>query len=293
MTKNIPLKKLTLNDLVQYEFNKGIYKFYHEMLTRKFNVQINNLQSFYLEVYKLVALFYYNYEDIPYEVDAELKNKLKEIKDDEILLNTFKFYLVFYILTIINSKIERNQKGKKSVVPNEYCESMDTWTYIEELFRVLIPRCENLISKKQNIPFDFSMDIMEPFYHFVNDPIGDAEKALSLKTFFKTITSDEQSPYLNQDNSESSQKITDKVIYLNELGIIDFLAKKEPFNLSTNSLAKALSLITGESQQTLQSYLNPIINNNANQKNNPLNNHKKLDIARENLIKLGFKINTN
>ncbi len=87
----------------------------------------------------------------------------------------------------------------------------------------------------------------------------------------------------------SNTKATQKIIYLQELGIIDYLRTKEPFNLSTNALATILSAITGEKTETLQSYLNPIINTTSGQKNNPLNSIKNTQKVKQTLTNLGFK----
>ncbi|MCF6348708.1 MAG: hypothetical protein L3J20_10480 [Flavobacteriaceae bacterium] len=89
------------------------------------------------------------------------------------------------------------------------------------------------------------------------------------------------------DNSNT--KGTEKIIYLKELGILDYLLTKEPFNLSTNALANVLSSITGEKPQTLQSYLNPITSPTAGQDNNPLNNIKNVEKVKQSLINVGFK----
>ncbi|MEH6658671.1 hypothetical protein [Leeuwenhoekiella marinoflava] len=84
-------------------------------------------------------------------------------------------------------------------------------------------------------------------------------------------------------------KATEKIIYLNELGIIDFLRHQEPFNTSKRALAKVLSFITGEKPDTLQSYLNPMENPSAIQKNNPLSKTKNVEKIKETLINIGFK----
>ncbi len=87
----------------------------------------------------------------------------------------------------------------------------------------------------------------------------------------------------------SGSKGTEKIIYLKQLGIIDFLREKEPFKNSTNKLATAISAITGIPQQTAQSYLNPIVSTGTEQKNNPLNSIIKVEKIKQTLINLGFK----
>ncbi|MFT5985202.1 MAG: hypothetical protein ACI825_000694 [Planctomycetota bacterium] len=83
----------------------------------------------------------------------------------------------------------------------------------------------------------------------------------------------------------------EKMIYLHKLGVIDFLIKKQPFNASINSLAVALSAVTGEKTTTLQPYLNAMLNNKGTaQKNNPLNKGKAVARVEKQLIKIGFNL---
>lgn len=81
----------------------------------------------------------------------------------------------------------------------------------------------------------------------------------------------------------------EKVIYLHELGILQFLKDQEPFVSSTYSLAQALSAVTGIPANTLVSYINPIFSKTTAQGNNPLNNTKKVERVKLALAKIGFK----
>lgn len=87
---------------------------------------------------------------------------------------------------------------------------------------------------------------------------------------------------------EFSQPCYDKVRFLHELGVLDYLRSHHPFSTSTNQLAKALSYITGEERSTLQSAINPIFNSNASDKNSPLNSVKKMENVRSKVENLGF-----
>lgn len=92
------------------------------------------------------------------------------------------------------------------------------------------------------------------------------------------------------DLSDTNRK--EKVIYLNELGIISYL--KDHFhraNLSNNQLAGLLSAITGVKQDTLQSYINPLLNkdNKIVQSNNPYTNQENVDSIRT-ILKTDFHL---
>nr|WP_315182081.1 hypothetical protein [uncultured Flavobacterium sp.] len=67
----------------------------------------------------------------------------------------------------------------------------------------------------------------------------------------------------------SKTSAVEKIIYLNELGIIDFLRAKPEFMGSTNLMATFLSAITDEKATTLQTSLNRLINNDTDDKNHP------------------------
>lgn len=100
--------------------------------------------------------------------------------------------------------------------------------------------------------------------------------------------SNESNALLNiSDLSESSP--TEKIIYLQKLGVIDFLIKKQPFRSSINSLATILSSLTGEKSSTLQPMLNAMLSPNVCEKNNPLNSKKGLAKVEKTLIQIGFE----
>lgn len=86
----------------------------------------------------------------------------------------------------------------------------------------------------------------------------------------------------------SAPRGTEKIIMLHQLGILDFLKEKEPFNLSTNALASVISWITGEKREVMQSYLNPIFSKNVSQKNNPLKTKSTVKKIKHKLILIGY-----
>ncbi|MBE7641050.1 hypothetical protein GUB10_11960 [Salegentibacter sp. BLCTC] len=118
-------------------------------------------------------------------------------------------------------------------------------------------------------------------YHFLSKKLYLLDSSIKLQHSLDHLESKE-------DLDLSNTKGTEKIIYLQQLGILDHLKEKEPFRNSTNSLAMVISAITGIPQKTAQSYLNPISNPEVDQKNNPLNSIKKVDTIQQTLIKLGF-----
>jgi hypothetical protein len=89
----------------------------------------------------------------------------------------------------------------------------------------------------------------------------------------------------------SDTTATQKIIYLQKLGVIDFLRNKQPFLSSTHSLATVLSAVTGEKTGTIQPMLNPMINKEAGQKNNPFRSKITVSKVEKQLINIGFNLN--
>jgi hypothetical protein len=84
-----------------------------------------------------------------------------------------------------------------------------------------------------------------------------------------------------------------KIIYLNELGIIDFLKSKPEFILSTNLMATFLSAITGEKSSTLQTSLHKLINNDTDDQRHPYRTQSTVNEVRQTLIDKNIKIKTS
>jgi len=121
-----------------------------------------------------------------------------------------------------------------------------------------------LISKARNLGFTINLDDKITF-----NELG-KEKELDLE-------------FIDAKGSE-------KLVYLKETGIIDFLKEQNP-DVSQNKLAKLLSILTGE--RYLQPGLNAMESNSPiMDKKNPYYSPKKAPKIREQLIQWGFKIAT-
>ena len=99
------------------------------------------------------------------------------------------------------------------------------------------------------------------------------------KKYLEVLISSEESADVRKVNAKQ------KIIYLNELGVIDYLLNKQPFNTSVNSLAAVLSPILGENTTTIQSYLNPLINKDTSSHNHPYSSKKAVDRINDSLNK--------
>ncbi len=101
----------------------------------------------------------------------------------------------------------------------------------------------------------------------------------------------EQAESEPEDLSETSA--VQKIIYLNELGIIDFLKSKPEFRGSTNLMATILSSVTGVKANTLQSSLNRLVISDIDDKNHPYATKSTVNKVRQTLISRNIKPKTS
>ncbi len=92
------------------------------------------------------------------------------------------------------------------------------------------------------------------------------------------------------DDLELNRSISEKIVYLQKLGIIDFLYKKQPFNTSLNLLSNIVGILIDSKTSTVQSYLNPMLKIDVVGKNNPLNNDKTVERVENKLNQINFKL---
>ncbi len=128
------------------------------------------------------------------------------------------------------------------------------------------------------------LETLEPYY-----PIHIESLKMIIDHFENQISTDT----LNIPNAETEididSSLTEKIIFLHNLGVIEFLRKSPPFNTSTNKLAKIIGAITGGRVTTIQPMLNPIINDQVDQSKNPLKSNIPVEKVRQMLVYLGYK----
>lgn len=111
---------------------------------------------------------------------------------------------------------------------------------------------------------------------------------IDLKEDFKF---DEPVDYTAEPDPYFDAKGSEKLVYLKELGIIDFLKEQNPV-VSQNKLAKLLCILTGE--RHLQPGLNSMESNSPiMDRKNPYYSPKTAPKVREQLTQWGFKIITS
>lgn len=109
---------------------------------------------------------------------------------------------------------------------------------------------------------------------------------LSLNNYKERLNGFNFEEYDSLNSSDSSA--VKKIIYLNELGIIDFLRTKTKVGISNGNLASALSEITGVKASTIKSSLNRLPKDHKIDNKHPYYTTKTVDNVKNHLIKLGF-----
>lgn len=168
-------------------------------------------------------------------------------------------------------------------------------TFLESELK-LICTCEvdNRISNNTRKIIELSLRRQKDFLESEVRDLGykvvyDPNYLLNPKASFVLRLEKENTKLTSIEDKIEQLKVTEKVIYLHELGILDFLRSKAPFNTSNNKLAETLSKILDVKQETLQSNLNPIFSTDASQKNNPLTRGDSVLKVQTYLAGIGFK----
>jgi len=116
------------------------------------------------------------------------------------------------------------------------------------------------------------------------------EKEPSKKEELGTISEIEEQFEIVEPVDLSYATITERIIYLKLLGVIDFLYDKPPFNSNISSLANVISRITGGGKRHIQSMLNRVLKTKDEEvdEKNPMYS-KKVPEVRDKLIEMRFK----
>lgn len=199
------------------------------------------------------------------ELEKEVQNK-KEIRKFEIRLETLgkrKKYINAYL------------KDNKRIIGDD--DEVDEANILGVLKDLVIRKMSDLPKNsrhKNNTIYNFRYS----HYEDIDDDYSHHDELMGIEQSDEII-----------DLSDTS--IVGKIIYLEKLGIIDYLRSQKPFNTSVNSIATVLSAVTGAKATSIQPMLNPLLSKDVYNKNNPLNSMKKVYSIENILLNIGFEFN--
>lgn len=156
---------------------------------------------------------------------------------------------------------------------------------IEDKIDVTIDTLDNIVWSLSEKDFDLAEIIIEgmaDFLYEIDELIRYKGKNV-IKNSDSTEIEDELIDY-------SESNYSSKIIFLEKLGVIQYLTDKSPFSNSTNSLANALSGVTGIKPTTIQPMLNAMLNKGTSDKNNPLKSTKTVNVVINKLTNIGYKV---
>lgn len=220
-----------------------------------------------------------NFKGQNYSTDNFISKIVNDIGEQEFYGN-FDFYVTKYLF----AQIKNDNKSEFIKLKNSF------------LKEILFTSHNAFISKKGGISSDgktkiskLSTEVLKSKVQFILIKIKEAENTdKQIKSIAEDLTKD----FVKNNDFDvidfSDTKGTEKIIFLEKLGIINYLRNQEPFNASTNLLASVISGITGIQQSTVQSYINPIISKDVDQGKNPLKKSKTVNKVNQKLLKIGY-----
>lgn len=206
-----------------------------------------------------------------------LKQVLLISKGSEAYILNYEGNLNIYAMLISKSTVHKYLSIKRE--ENTFIGGADksfilfqlsflTGTFLESIKKSEIPKNEvGVILNEIDLAVFFLLRKLQTLY----------EKKKN-ETLAKELDSQKEKPI--------DLKVKEKMILLSEFGILGFLKDQTNFRTSTNRLAKAIALLLGEKQTTIQSYLNPMLSEGVSQKNNPYNNNEIVESVKKKIEKL-------
>jgi len=179
--------------------------------------------------------------------------------------------------------ITGNPDNYLAITNEVYCFKVErTDKNIETIYNTVFLNIDNNI----NIKSSNEKKIRYVIDHFLeNNPTNEIPKTeTGANSNNTTIEIPKTEPEVYFDFSDNSE--IEKIVFLNQLGIIDLLRKKHLFSTSNNKLAEVISAFTGIKQGTAQGYINAIISKDINNKNYPLK-EKHINTVTQKLLKMG------
>lgn len=226
-------------------------------------------------------LICYTFNEYQNKYPELLKNYLDEYIDNTDLL-FWNEQKDFYNECLKNVTLEKTNKGfdklKAPFEPLSISIEEIHYTINESMSVVDNKNVKHSVTNENKVKYDNAFKSFSKILEFIQNQISEITK-LKDNTIIEIVTK------IDLSNSNAVEKI----IYLNELGIIDFLRTKQPFNTSVNSLANVLTAITSEKHTTIQPYLNALLSNTGAENKNPYYTKSTVEKVKNQLMNLGVK----
>jgi hypothetical protein len=277
---------------MELDINENCEKIHKELVSEISKLDdFSNLEhsekvsELFLTLYRNSLKENYYWQFCPFKVfQSNFEIEFANFKRDQIDEPDFVFYQKM-IQQVFDNTGKKNRRLSFPKATNIFFDSLSTQEYDEEYYFTFF---EDGIFFPTNILLNALLDSeiiknIEFTQQKKIDFIISKYYETDILTALESKKTEQPEIFLDYSDNTAAEKI----VFLHELGILEFLMKKEPFNTSTNKLAEVVTAFTGIGLTTTQPYLNPIYSKQVDQKNNPLT-EKNIKTVTEKLIKMGF-----
>ncbi|HEY0047389.1 MAG TPA: hypothetical protein VGB44_11830 [Flavobacterium sp.] len=189
-------------------------------------------------------------------------------------------------------KSSYNLRLKEYLASNDEAEEIDFLkSELEKIFRYNIfefapEDLKTTIKRSLEKQTDFLERKLESLGYMAS---YDLENKQYNSPFVRLRRIDIPTPIESKDSSELEFRTKEKLITLNELGVLQFLLANPSLGKNISKISKILSPIINVKHTTLVSYLNPLLSESVDQKNNPYENERLVEKIKYILKDVGFK----
>lgn len=163
-------------------------------------------------------------------------------------LKMYSFIII--LIKLLNDEFKSIENGYNELISIIKSDEQKTELEIDKFNK--LNNCKNCIEFFENEIYNYT--------EFVDDILKQSENS-------KENTETPEIDFSGKDELKPKQKL----IILNELGVIDFLNEKLKYKNNATHLAEILNTILGVKTDTLKGYVNLLIRKNHTQSNSPYN----------------------
>lgn len=225
-------------------------------------------------------------------MELPLYKKLKEFEDNYMLdyYNLQNEINYFEYLRLLISRYEEKYSGERYLTINLDVATPVTFKDGEDAGSIKTKNIIHRIYKNEPI-----YEMIIQYSQIINFLKVELEKEIIKLKTPKSLTPEVLEPAEVPENDFSDNKLKERIIILEKLGIIDYIKSMQEKPETLTHTAEILSAFTGLSSGTLYSYILPILqaNRNDSDKNSPYKDPENLRRANKTLNKLKIKNNAN
>lgn len=249
------LRDIQLAEYLLYDINSAAYKFYHEILIKIYEVEPIDFKMFLDESYKNAAIFYFNYKDLPYEVDEYLFNESSKVNESNVLLKGFQIVFVRNIILEITQLYTFEDWYPEDLANNHFVRKRH-WDFLKDYPRI-VQLIESSISKKLGEKLEFD-DFINEYEERKEGDWMNARDSYKLENFFLSLFDNSSTKKSNESKqlliNGKKPNMVDRYRIANEvLDIYNIIRKK---NISQTEKHELLAHILGCNEQTARGLWN-------------------------------------